>query len=407
MRRAFLMCVVAAACCLGWVSTASAAVTPGWECVPAAAGSAVVSGGTGNAPSCATGSTAVLAPTYVSAGVGGKPTVAFSAVNVQVVSGSGSTDGPRNGEGNLVVGYAENPNSLGRTGSNNLIVGSKGGWTGYGDLVAGLSDQATNTYSAVFGNTNIARGSGELLAGSDNSATGKNASITGGQSNGAAGAESAVTGGRLNYARDPASSVTGGCQNMAGSTDPLAGTCPSSGVESVTGGQHNTASGPLATVAGGDHNTAGDPFATVPGGGDGSSGPLVYQLVNTGSSPIILGPQSDPTYLGATAAMQPGTYLVQYSVGVTMGPSGNVVCAASTTPGGNDGIFGTVGNGATNSGTGPDGIYGEASAVDTITVTAGQSISLTCNVGNYGQGTYTGSWSLTATKIGALDKTTP
>src|SRR5690242_14733061 len=67
------------------------AVTPGWECVPATAGQAVVSGGTGSAPSCGTGTTAVLAPTYVSAGVGGKPTVRFAAVNVQIVNGAAAT----------------------------------------------------------------------------------------------------------------------------------------------------------------------------------------------------------------------------------------------------------------------------------------------------------------------------
>ena len=59
----------------GRVAQAGATVTPGWECVPVTAGQPVVSGGTGAAPSCAGGSTAVLAPTYVSSGVGGKPTV--------------------------------------------------------------------------------------------------------------------------------------------------------------------------------------------------------------------------------------------------------------------------------------------------------------------------------------------
>src|SRR5438067_10562765 len=86
-----------------------AAVTPGWECIPTTAGQPVVSGGTGAAPSCASGTTAVLAPTYVASGVGGKPTVQFAAVNVQIVSGSGATDGAVNGEGNLVLGYDENP----------------------------------------------------------------------------------------------------------------------------------------------------------------------------------------------------------------------------------------------------------------------------------------------------------
>src|SRR6266446_1993728 len=96
---------------------ALATVTPGWECVPTTAGQAVVSGGTGSAPSCGAGTTAVLAPTYFSSGVGGKPTVKFAAVNVQIVSGSASTSGAVNGEGDLVIGYAENSNSFSQAGS--------------------------------------------------------------------------------------------------------------------------------------------------------------------------------------------------------------------------------------------------------------------------------------------------
>lgn len=45
-------------------------------------------------------------------------TVEFSGVNVQVVSGSGSTDGAINGRGNLIVGHDEGPGS--KTGSHNL-----------------------------------------------------------------------------------------------------------------------------------------------------------------------------------------------------------------------------------------------------------------------------------------------
>ena len=109
--------------CSPW---AFGAVTPGWECIPTTAGQAVVSGGAGASPSCGSG-TAVLAPTYVAAGVGGKPTVEFSTVNVQVVSGSGATDGAVNGTGNLIVGYAENVNRHAQSGSNDLICG-RGQW---------------------------------------------------------------------------------------------------------------------------------------------------------------------------------------------------------------------------------------------------------------------------------------
>ena len=38
--------------------------------------------------------------------------VEFNAINVQVISGTGLTNGTPNGEGNLIVGYAENPSGF-------------------------------------------------------------------------------------------------------------------------------------------------------------------------------------------------------------------------------------------------------------------------------------------------------
>ena len=87
------------------------------ECVPAGAGAAVTSGGA--APgSCASGTAKVALPasaadqqtlikilphiSFSAAGPGGKPTVVFKGVNVQVVSGSGSTSGAVNGTGNVL-----------------------------------------------------------------------------------------------------------------------------------------------------------------------------------------------------------------------------------------------------------------------------------------------------------------
>jgi hypothetical protein len=121
-------------------ASALAGVTPGWECIPKTAGKAVLSGGTGSQPHCHASATAVLAPTYEYIGVGGQPTVEFSSVNVQIVSGIGKTAGTLNGRGNLVVGYAENAYKRKRTGSNDLIVGINSGWTGYGQLIAGAND---------------------------------------------------------------------------------------------------------------------------------------------------------------------------------------------------------------------------------------------------------------------------
>lgn len=61
---------------------------------------------------------------YEEKGVGGEPTIQFSAVNVQIVNGEGKTE-TTNGEGNLVIGYDENSGSHKQTGSHNLILGEE------------------------------------------------------------------------------------------------------------------------------------------------------------------------------------------------------------------------------------------------------------------------------------------
>ena len=212
-----------------------AAVTPGWECIPTTQGQAVVSGGTGSAPACGSGTTAVLAPTYVSSGVGGKPTVEFSAVNVQIVSGSGSTSGAVNGEGNLVIGYAENANGYSQAGSHDLIVGSNNGWKGYGELVGGDKNQSIGNFAAAFGQGNKASGTASLAAGSGNVASGSQSSAIGGEHNTAKGAQSSVTGGDFNLANDLFASVDGGCENVAGPSASISATCLN-GAQAVLGG---------------------------------------------------------------------------------------------------------------------------------------------------------------------------
>src|SRR6202035_4175162 len=61
--------------------------------------------------------------TFVESGVGGTPTIQFSGANVQIVNGEGKTASV-NGEGNLVIGYDENPGTVrgtpgAQTGSHN------------------------------------------------------------------------------------------------------------------------------------------------------------------------------------------------------------------------------------------------------------------------------------------------
>jgi trimeric autotransporter adhesin len=201
------------ASCLVGVSVASATVTPGWECVPTTAGQAVVSGGTGNAPSCAAGTTAVLAPTYVASGVGGKPTVEFSTLNVQVVSGSGSTSGPVNGMGNLVIGYGEKPGT--QTGSNNLILGYGQSYTSYGAIVGGSYNFSTGPFTDVFGESDKASGyAASVTGGIHNFAEGMNSVVTGGQKNKAKGLYSSVDGGSENVAGSASSTILGGHGNL-------------------------------------------------------------------------------------------------------------------------------------------------------------------------------------------------
>src|SRR5581483_4954821 len=112
-------------------------------CVPSASGGSVTSGGP-SPGACSTGTKVALPASstdqqtllavlphmsFISSGVGGKPTIRFSGVNVQVVSGSGTTNGTVNGEGNLVLGYDESPGT--QTGSHNLILGVGQGFTSY------------------------------------------------------------------------------------------------------------------------------------------------------------------------------------------------------------------------------------------------------------------------------------
>jgi hypothetical protein len=196
----------------------------------------------------------VLAPTYVASGVGGKPTVEFSAVNLQVVNGAGATN-TTNGEGNLIVGYAENANNRARTGSHNLIVGVQHGWTSYGDLISGANDTASGAYAAAFGQANTATGQFSMVAGSSNTTTGT---------------WSTVTGGEFNQAVDPYSAIAGGCGNLTSGGTPRSQDCAGGGVDSVLGGVSNRAHGEGDVVAGGDFNTALGTESSVAGGEDNS-----------------------------------------------------------------------------------------------------------------------------------------
>jgi prefoldin subunit 5 len=132
----------------------------------------------------------------------GYDTLIFSGVNLQVVNGTGS-ESTTNGLGNLIVGYEDNISSYARTGSHNLVTGTNGGWTSYGGLLAGNSNQVTARYASVSG-------------GANNTASGQVASVSGGILNRASGGSSSVSGGLNNNASGVWASVSGGESNNAG-----------------------------------------------------------------------------------------------------------------------------------------------------------------------------------------------
>ena len=240
----------------GCLCSTAFAATPGWECVPTTAGQAVTSGGTGNFPSCGSGRTAVLAPTYVATGVGGVATAQFSGVNVQIVNGT-NDETKLDSLGNLVIGYDTFPKA--QTGSHNLLIG--GGQlsdTSYGGIDAG----SANTISVP---------EASVLGGQGNTAKGVTSSVSGGNGNTASGPQSTVTGGQGNLAADPSASITGGCDNLAGGGSTPTGSCNPSGLEAILGGFQNRASGPESSISGGIFNVSSGYHTSVSGGGNNTA----------------------------------------------------------------------------------------------------------------------------------------
>lgn len=148
-----------------------------------------------------------------------KPTVRFEGVNLQVVNGSGLTEGSINGVGNLIVGYNESLGFAKHTGSHNLIVGDNHSYSSFGGIVVGQSNTITEAFASVSGGTN-------------NIAGGFGASVSGGNGNSALHIDASVTGGRFNTATAFCASVTGGEVNKADNEGAT-----------VSGGQFRTASG--------------------------------------------------------------------------------------------------------------------------------------------------------------------
>ena len=157
----------------------------------------------------------------------GQDTITFTNMNVQIVSGSGTTDAEPTGTGNLIIGYNElREAGDDRTGSHMLVIGKENNYSSYGGMVVGHGNAASGLYSSVSG-------------GAFNTASGHNTSVSGGQYNTASEESAAVSGGYYNTASGPWSSVSGGHINTA-----------SSAWSSVSGGISKTADSEDCTVAG-------------------------------------------------------------------------------------------------------------------------------------------------------------
>ena len=200
----------------------------------------------------------------------GKDTLTFSNMNVQIVSGSGSTDASTTGMGNLIIGYNELRGSGDdRSGSHMLVIGQSNNYTAssYGGMVVGLHNETSNQHASISG-------------GSYNKASGSSSSVSGGYANTANGHRSSVSGGILNIASSESTSVSGGHTNTA-----------SDWFASVSGGQDNTASERYASVSGGESNTASGYWSSVSGGRNGIASDL-YSSVSGGHTNTASGQYS-------------------------------------------------------------------------------------------------------------------
>jgi hypothetical protein len=235
-------------------------------CVPSVAGEAVVSGGSEG--SCESDATKVAVPAsaheqqtllsilpHISFVSGHKRTIRFHGVNVQVVNGTGDTR-TADGLGNLIIGYDGHSHTETQTGSHNLVLGHAQSFTSYGGLIGGDQNKVTRPFSAVFGTENTVSGDNSVVSGGDhNTASGRLSAVSGGDHNTASGVVSAVNGGAVNTASGDGSAVSGGLRNTA-----------SFNQSAVLGGYGNTASGGLSAVSGGRFNTASAGFSAVSGG---------------------------------------------------------------------------------------------------------------------------------------------
>jgi len=148
----------------------------------------------------------------------GNDRLLLTGMNLQVVNGTGTTDGATNGEGNVIVGYNTDNGGDTKTGSHSVIVGDDHTYTMHSTLVTGLNNDVTGERAAAVGGANnTASGDDSFVGGGrDNTANGFRSFVGGGDSNTASGFRSFVGGGVSNTASGIESFVGGGSLDTAG-----------------------------------------------------------------------------------------------------------------------------------------------------------------------------------------------
>lgn len=133
--------------------------------------------------------------------------------NVHIRNGSGTTDGPPNGLGNLIIGYnEERSGQTTRTGSHNIVIGMEHSYGSVAGLVAGYNNTLAGPHSTISGGLgNVVRSeAASICGGMNNTVTGEAASISGGFKNTASGTRASVSGGFGNEVGGSAASISGG-----------------------------------------------------------------------------------------------------------------------------------------------------------------------------------------------------
>ncbi len=218
---------------------------------------------------------------YIASGVGGKPTIQFSRVNVQIVDGEGS-ENLVNGEGNLVIGYPGDSVEGSRaeeaeTGSHNLALGEGEEFTSYGGIVSGIKDRISGQFASVIsglsdtasgyiaaitgGDESVASGDAAVITsgGFDNTASGLGSTISGGAGNIASGLQSSISGGTENRATAEQSSISGGNLNRTLGPPELG-----DAASWIGGGYKNLAEANFASIFGGRELTAKAEYEAIP-----------------------------------------------------------------------------------------------------------------------------------------------